>query len=158
MFWSKKQAELFVSQQAALILNNEPAAMPPPELHEKLRSVLQANSENASAHFLSYLNCLRVKEYSGAIDSLYHSWDRNTYLLDVNRSPAATNEDKCRSFRYAALNVAILHVLFGHKKQAILSLKEAIMMAHEGNDNHCLQHALAWLYKLSVENKVMSQL
>nr|CAD7459333.1 unnamed protein product [Timema tahoe] len=153
MFWSKKQAELFVSQQAALIQNNEPAAMPPLELHEKLQSVLQANSENASAHFLSYLNCLRVKEYSGAIDSLYHSWDRNTYLLDVNRSPAATNEDKCRSFRYASLNVAILHVLFGHKKQAIRSLKEAIMMAHEGNDNHCLQHALAWLYKLSIENK-----
>ena len=28
------------------------------------------------------------------------------------------------------------------------------MMAHEANDNICLQHALAWLYKLNDENKV----
>jgi hypothetical protein len=43
-----------------------------------------------------------------------------------------------------------------YRKEALCALKEAIMAAHKVNDNVCLQHALAWLYKLSDENKVCS--
>lgn len=42
------------------------------------------------------------------------------------------------------------------RKEALCALKEAIMTAHKANDSVCLQHALAWLYKLSDENKVCS--
>jgi hypothetical protein len=42
------------------------------------------------------------------------------------------------------------------RKESLCALKEAIMTAHKANDNVCLQHALAWLYKLSDENKVCS--
>ena len=40
------------------------------------------------------------------------------------------------------------------RKEALHALKEAIMTSHEANDNVCLQHSLAWLYKLSDDNKV----
>jgi hypothetical protein len=52
------------------------------------------------------------------------------------------------------MNHNILFVLNYFRKEALCALKEAIMTAHEANDNVCLQHALAWLYKLSDENKV----
>ncbi|PNF24685.1 hypothetical protein B7P43_G17552 [Cryptotermes secundus] len=148
--WSRRQAELFIAQQASLMQTNEMAALSPPELQERIRELLQANPEYAEAHYLSYLNCLRVKEFCGAIDSLFHCFDRNSLSLD---NKGNNQEEKSRAFRYAALNLAVLHAQFGHKKEALCALKEAIMTAHKANDSVCLQHALAWLYKLSDENK-----
>lgn len=148
--WSRRQAEFFIAQQASLLQTNEMAALSPPELQERIRELLQANPEYAEAHYLSYLNCLRVKEFCGAIDSLFHCFDRNSLSSE---SKGNNQEEKSRAFRYAALNLAVLHAQFGHKKEALCALKEAIMTAHKANDNVCLQHALAWLYKLSDENK-----
>ncbi|PSN35870.1 Anaphase-promoting complex subunit 5 [Blattella germanica] len=148
--WSRRQAELFIAQQATLIQTNELAALPPPELQDRIRELLRANPEYAEAHFLSYLNCLRVKEFCGAMDSLFHCFDRNSLVSD---NKISSLEEKSRGYRYAALNLAILLAKFNHKKEALYALKEAIMMAHEANDNVCLQHALAWLYKLGDDNK-----
>ncbi|XP_035226380.1 anaphase-promoting complex subunit 5-like, partial [Stegodyphus dumicola] len=102
--------------------------------------------------YLSYLNSLRVKEYRGARDNLYHHFDRNTTLPQECKASAAS-EDLARSSRYAALNLAIVHALFEHKDEALAALNEAIMVAQEVNDNVCLQYSLAWLYRLTVDNK-----
>lgn len=150
--WSRRQAELFIAQQASLMQTNEMAALSPPELQERIKELLRANPEYAEAHYLSYLNCLRVKEFCGASDSLFHCFDRNSFVSD---SKGNNQDEKSRGFRYAALNLAVLHAQFGHKKEALHALKEAIMTSHEANDNVCLQHALAWLYKLSDDNKEM---
>lgn len=52
-----------------------------------------------------------------------------------------------RGNRFAALNLGALHARFHHKEEAVLALKEAIMMAQEANDHVCLQHALSWLLR-----------
>jgi hypothetical protein len=64
-------------------------------------------------HYLSYLNCLRVKELCGAIDSLLHCFDRNSLVSDSKGNN--NQEEKSRAFRYAALNLAVLHAQFGHQ-------------------------------------------
>ena len=63
-----------------------------------------------SQHFLSYLNCLRVKEYTGALHSLVRSYDCKIIQKDASRA-----EDITRTFRYAALNKAALEAQFGHR-------------------------------------------
>ncbi|KAK9500422.1 hypothetical protein O3M35_001692 [Rhynocoris fuscipes] len=145
--WSKRQAELFIAQQARLITDNPEQALPPQQLQIKLRDVIATNPEHAEAHFLSYLNCLRVREYGGAVNSLFHFFDR--------KAPSSYEEDavRCKGLRYAALNLAILQAQFNRKKDALRALKEAIALAHEANDNVCLQHAQAWMYKLQSEYK-----
>lgn len=50
--------------------------------------------------------------------------------------------------RYAALNLASLHLHFSHTELAISSLKEVIMLAQDANDHVCLQYALAWLLRV----------
>jgi anaphase-promoting complex subunit 5 len=65
-------------------------------------------------HYLSYLNCLRVKEFCGAIDSLLHCFDRNSLISD-SKGNNNNQEEKSRAFRYAALNLAVLHAQFEHK-------------------------------------------
>ncbi|KAK9310347.1 hypothetical protein QLX08_000342 [Tetragonisca angustula] len=146
--WGGRQAELLVAQQAHTIQTDEHKAMPPAELQSLVRELLSCSPYYAEAHYLSYLNCLRVNEYCGAIDSLYHCFDRLAPL--ENRS---TPEDKSRIFRYAALNLAVLHAQFNHKEVAQAALKEAIMMAQEAGDNVCLQLAHAWMYHLTSKQK-----
>ncbi|RZC39864.1 anaphase-promoting complex subunit 5, partial [Asbolus verrucosus] len=119
--------------------------------YEEWQKTANSNSQIAvevDKHFLSYLNYLRVKEFCGAIDSLYHCFDRSTQT--DNKS---TNEDKSKVYRFAALNLAVLHYHFGHKEEALTSLKEGIKISQAANDNVCLQHALYWLYRLTPINK-----
>ncbi|KFM66641.1 Anaphase-promoting complex subunit 5, partial [Stegodyphus mimosarum] len=149
---SQKQAEFFIAQQAALLQINESAALSPSDLQQKIKELMKGNPELYEACYLSYLNSLRVKEYRGARDNLYHHFDRNTTLPQECKASAAS-EDLARSSRYAALNLAIVHALFGHKDEALAALNEAIMVAQEVNDNVCLQYSLAWLYRLTVDNK-----
>ncbi|XP_076645488.1 anaphase promoting complex subunit 5 ida isoform X1 [Halictus rubicundus] len=146
--WGGRQAELLVAQQAHALQTDEHKAMSPAELQVLVRELLNSSPYYAEAHYLSYLNCLRVNEYCGAIDSLYHCFDRLAPL--ENRSAP---EDRSRIFRYAALNLAVLHAQFNHKKVAQVALKEAIMIAQEAGDNVCLQLAHAWMYHLTTEQK-----
>ncbi|XP_064093534.1 anaphase-promoting complex subunit 5-like [Macrobrachium nipponense] len=145
---TRQQAELFISRQATLLQINETAALPPQKLQEKIRQLVQHNPDLAEAHYLSYLNCIRTKELSGAVHSLLHAYDSQLMNRDSSRL-----EDQGRGFRYAALNVAALHAQFGHKKVGLAILKEAIRLAQECSDHACLQHALSWLYVLSPTQK-----
>ncbi|KZC12695.1 Anaphase-promoting complex subunit 5 [Dufourea novaeangliae] len=146
--WGGRQAELLVAQQAQALQTDEHKAMSPTELQILVRELLSCSPYYAEAHYLSYLNCLRVNEYCGAIDSLYHCFDRLAPL--ENRTAP---EDRSRIFRYAALNLVVLHAQFNHKEVALAALKEAIMMAQEAGDNVCLQLAHAWMYHLTTEQK-----
>ncbi|XP_031826496.2 anaphase promoting complex subunit 5 ida [Nomia melanderi] len=146
--WGGRQAELLVAQQAHALQTDEHKAMPPAQLQALVRELLNCSPYYAEAHYLSYLNCLRVNEYCGAIDSLYHCFDRLASL--ENRSAP---EDRSRIYRYAALNLAVLHAQFNHKEVAQAALKEAITIAQEAGDNVCLQLAHAWMYHLTTEQK-----
>ncbi|XP_045623657.1 anaphase-promoting complex subunit 5 isoform X2 [Procambarus clarkii] len=145
---TRQQAELFISQQTSLLQFTETAALSPPDLQEKIRQLVKQNPDLAEAHYLSYLNCIRVKEFSGAVHSLLRTYDGHLIPRDSTRM-----EDQGRGFRYAALNLAALHAQFGHKKAGLTVLKEAISLAQESSDHVCLQHALAWLYTLSPTHK-----
>ncbi|XP_030765608.1 anaphase-promoting complex subunit 5 [Sitophilus oryzae] len=146
--WSRRQAELFLATQAALLQHDECKALEPQDLQSKISSILNSNPDLAEAHFLSFLNYLRVEEFCGAMQSLFHCFDRR-----ANTDVKYFSDEKSREHRYAALNLAILHYHFGHMKEALASLKESIKIAHEANDSLCLQHALSWLYRLSNVNK-----
>ncbi|GFN82740.1 anaphase-promoting complex subunit 5-like [Plakobranchus ocellatus] len=144
--FSKKQAEYFMAHQALMLGHNQWEALPPDQLQQKVRDILSANPDVAEAHFLSYMNSLRVKEYCTALHNLYHFFDRKT------NTPSDGSPTKKKSvsveevaMRYAALNLASLQYRFGNKEECRAALKEAIMLAQEGNDQVCLQHALVWL-------------
>lgn len=62
-------------------------------------------------HFLSFLNCMRMKEFCGAQDSLYNCFDRTVFNIC---SSTNNMNDKNKNFRYAALNRAAMHTQFGH--------------------------------------------
>ncbi|KAH9502776.1 Anaphase-promoting complex subunit 5 [Bulinus truncatus] len=156
--FSKKQAEYFIANQALMLSHHEGKALAPNELQQRLSCILSDNPDLAEAHFLSYINSLRVKEYCTAIHSLYHYFDRKASM------PVDTSQNKKRgvldevAMRYAALNLASLQFRFGNKEECRAALREAIRMAQESNDQICLQHALVWLNLLGENHTGVTQL
>nr|DBA23232.1 TPA: hypothetical protein GDO54_014165 [Pyxicephalus adspersus] len=143
---SQKQAEYFLSQQASFLKNDESKALSPVLLQKELNNLLKFNPDFAEAHYLSYLNSLRVQDVFSSTHSLLHYFDR--LILTGAESKSNGDEGYGRSLRYAALNLASLHCRFGHYQQAELALQEAIRIAQESSDHVCLQHCLIWLYIL----------
>ncbi|MBN3316706.1 APC5 protein, partial [Atractosteus spatula] len=143
---SQKQAEYFLARQAYLLKNDENKALAPAALQEELNNMLKFNPDFAEAHYLSYLNSMRVQDVYISTLSLLHYFDR---LILTGGDGKSSGDEGCgRSLRYAALNLAALHCRFGHYQQAELALQEAIRIAQESNDHICLQHCLSWLYLL----------
>ncbi|XP_005989065.1 anaphase-promoting complex subunit 5 isoform X2 [Latimeria chalumnae] len=147
---SQKQTEYFLAQQASLLKNDENRALSPAALQKELNNLLKFNPDFAEAHYLSYLNSLRVQDVFSSTQSLLHYFDR--LILTGGDSKSNGEEGYGRSLRYAALNLAALHCRFGHYQQAELALQEAIRIAQESNDHVCLQHCLSRLYLLEQKN------
>lgn len=143
---SQKQAEYFLARQAYLLKNDENKALRPAALQEELNNMLKFNPDFAEAHYLNYLNSMRVQDIFLSAHSLLHYFDR--LILSGSEGKSNGDEGYGRSLRYAALNLASLHCRFGHYQQADLALQEAIRIAQESNDHVCLQHCLSWLYTL----------
>ncbi|XP_048484443.1 anaphase-promoting complex subunit 5 isoform X1 [Plutella xylostella] len=138
--WSRKQAELFTAQQANLLQINEKKALPPKQLQKTIMEIMNDLPEYSDIHFLSFLNCLRMRELCGAQDSLYNCFDRSLGNVAGNLSTS----DRNKHFRYAALNRAAMHTQFGHNEVAMEGVREALSMAAEAGDAACTAAAAAW--------------
>lgn len=168
--WSVKQANLFILQQCNLLENDETKAMSPTELQERLRDVARDIPFYTQAHILSYMNSLRIRDFFNAMDAFHSAYDRTatrgntqTKLMSEQAQPILPNSNN-KGLQYSSLNLAILHVQFGHTQEALASLKECIMLAQEAGDRICLQLAQSWLclldstYVLLCENSIGSDL
>uniref|UniRef100_A0A673GBC3 Anaphase-promoting complex subunit 5 N-terminal domain-containing protein n=1 Tax=Sinocyclocheilus rhinocerous TaxID=307959 RepID=A0A673GBC3_9TELE len=73
---SQKQAEYFLARQAYLLKNDENKAMSPAKLQDELNNILKFNPDFAEAHYLSYLNSIRVQDIYISTHSLLHYFDQ----------------------------------------------------------------------------------
>lgn len=173
--WSVKQADLFIAQQCNLLENNEIYALKPIELQQRLNEIIEDIPLYTQAHALSYLNSLRVRDFFSSLDAYHHAYDQNssreigsttTSTSDTNQTSNNTNQIKCgnNGLQYSSLNLAILHMQFGHYNETLSNLRECIMLAQEAGDKTCLQLAQLWLclldkkYVLLCEANVTNQL
>lgn len=150
---SKKQADLFIARQAALIQISETHAMTPTQLQIEINNILKSNPALPEAYFLSYLNYRRMGEVSLSIDSLHSNSDADHVVDPTSKQ---TLEQMNQSFRYADLNLGSLHARFGHHDEARTAITEAVKIGQEAKDHTCLQHCLSWLTRECVESNAVS--
>lgn len=155
---TQRQADLFLAQQVMLMQLSEKAALPPPQLQRRIRQLLAGSRDLFEAHYLSFLNCLAVREYSGADDSLRHYFDRAVPAVPETVKGAVEDGGATRNLRYASFNLATLHSKMGHRGEALIALREAITLAQDANDSSFLQHALSFLCRLQGSRCDPSQL
>lgn len=161
--WSVKQADLFIAQQCNLLEYNETRAMRPVELQQRLKEIVADIPFYTQAHILSYMNNLRIRDIVNSLDAFHCAYDRNAARANTMSAALGEPQQICannKGLQYSSLNLAILHVQFGHQQEALASLRECVMLAQEAGDRICLQLAQSWLclldkkYVLLCENTV----
>lgn len=81
-----------------------------------------------------FLDAWRAGDYPSAFDNLHRYFDYTMHNRD-------------RSFyQYALLNLAILQADFGSHSEAVSAMQEAIAIARESHDMHCLNFCMSWMY------------
>ncbi|EHH66792.1 hypothetical protein EGM_03846 [Macaca fascicularis] len=153
---SQKQAEFFLSQQASLLKNDETKALTPASLQKELNNLLKFNPDFAEAHYLSYLNNLRVQDVFSSTHSLLHYFDR--LILTGAESKSNGEEGYGRSLRYAALNLAALHCRFGHYWLYVLGQKRSdsyVLLEH--SVKKAVHFGLPYLASLGIQSLVQQR-
>lgn len=102
---------------------------------------LEARSPRTpQTHFLLYLVCLHHGDYVGALDKLHQYFD---HVL-AQRSPSEPS-----LLPYATLNLAAVHLRFGHIDEALEVVREVTANVQRRSDDVCLARTLALLYSLA---------
>ena len=76
----------------------------------------------------------------------YKKWDDDLVKSDAEKTSLEKHQMKFKRFRYCALNLGVFHFQHQHYEIALAALEEAVKMAQETNDNHCLLHAMVSQY------------
>ncbi|XP_003739141.2 anaphase-promoting complex subunit 5 [Galendromus occidentalis] len=147
--YGRDSARAFLRQQGQRLRDNPASALPPRELNREILKILCNNPDMAEAYYVSFMSNLFFGEYVSAIG------DCHKHFL-LKRDIAG------KKFRYALLNLAIIHKRFGHEKEAELALRESIDLSQQAGDHECLEQALLWLSRTNqndmssaVENSVL---
>lgn len=104
---------------------------------EKLRNRLPRAPQVC---FLFYLVCLHHGDYLGAVDKLHQYFD---HILVQQSTPSST------LLPYATLNLAAVHLRFGHIDEALELVREVTANVQRRKDDVCLARTLSLLYRLS---------
>ncbi|GAV64519.1 Apc5 domain-containing protein [Cephalotus follicularis] len=112
-----------------------------------LRKLQKMAPELHRVHFLRYLNNLYHDDYFAALENLHCYFDYSAGSEGFDFVPPSG----CNSFgRYetALLCLGMMHFLFGHPKQALEVLTEAVRVSQQYSNDTCLAYTLAAICNL----------
>ena len=154
ILFSRNKVERFISQQTKFLVSNEMKALPPEKLRSNCVKIQKMYPDISDIHYLNFLNYLRLSETERATTFLQLYFDFKVFQDEKKEenSEIEKHQVKFKRFRFCALNLGIMHCCYENYKESLISLKEAVRMAQETNDDKCLQHALFWLKIVEGEN------
>lgn len=143
---SVRQVQAHLQSLAFQLEKKGPSAWAPGELEDIVRSYFEIHPDLPRAHFLLHLRCLQERELLGSLEGLHRYFDYST-----RKGGAAANPESARSVRavlpYALLQLAALHIRFGHTEMARKALQETMRVAQDSGDHICVAYGLSWLYE-----------
>ncbi|XP_009777736.1 anaphase-promoting complex subunit 5 [Nicotiana sylvestris] len=117
-----------------------------------LKDLLKLAPELHRVHFLRYLNSLYHQDYHTALENIHRYFDYSAGTEGCDFIPSSSTG--CNSFgRYevALLCLGMMHFHFGHPKQALEVLTEAVRVSQQQNNDSCLAYTLAAICKMLSE-------
>ncbi|KAJ5555589.1 hypothetical protein N7535_008024 [Penicillium sp. DV-2018c] len=111
----------------------------PDEMRAQLKRIVTAESFiPVQMHYLGYLDAWRAGDYTSAFDNLHRYFDYNMHA----------SHDRS-AYQFALLNLAVMQADFECFNEAISAVQEAVAIARESHDMHCLNFCMSWLYHFS---------
>ncbi|XP_058195401.1 anaphase-promoting complex subunit 5 [Rhododendron vialii] len=117
-----------------------------------LKQIQKLAPELHRVHFLRYLNSLYHDDYPVALENLHRYFDYSAGTEGFDFVPPSSSG--CNSFgRYeiALLCLGMMHFHFGHPRQALEVLTEAVQVSQQHSDDTCLAYTLAAICNLLSE-------
>ena len=87
--------------------------------------------------YLKFLRAMHGRDFQQALDNLHHYFDIATGVSGTGGV----------SVQYAVLNLAVLHLHFGHLDEAMHAINETVRVAQQSNDSNALAFAVSWLLR-----------
>lgn len=116
-----------------------------------LKSLQKLAPELPRVHFLRYLNNLYHDNYPAALETLHCYFDYSAGTEGFDFVPPSSGCNSFGRYEIALLCLGMMHFHFGHPKQALEVLTEAVQVSQQHSDDICLAYALAAICNLLSE-------
>ncbi|KAK4578002.1 hypothetical protein RGQ29_028224 [Quercus rubra] len=121
-----------------------------------LRQLHKLAPELHRVHFLRYLNSLCHDDYFAALENLLRYFDYSAGTEGIDFVPPASGSNSFGRYEIALLFLGMMHFQFGHPKQALEVLTEAVRVSQQLSNDTCLAYTLAAICNLLSEIGVSS--
>ncbi|KAL4622206.1 hypothetical protein ACB092_06G280600 [Castanea dentata] len=116
-----------------------------------LRQLHKLAPELHRVHFLRYLNSLCHDDYFAALENLHRYFDYSAGTEGIDFVPPASGSNSFGRYEIALLFLGMMHFQFGHPKQALEVLTEAVRVSQQLSNDTCLAYTLAAICNLLSE-------
>ncbi|KAG9439045.1 hypothetical protein H6P81_019210 [Aristolochia fimbriata] len=153
---SNWQIQGYLKEQADLI-EQHGSSFPLNPFEAILKQLQKLAPELHYIHYLRYLNALYHEDYLSALENLHCYFDFSAGLEGIDTvSPSSPSNIDLGRYETALLCLGVMHSHFGHSKQALEALNEAVQSSQQNNDDTCLAYTLSAICNLLSEVGVSS--
>lgn len=108
-----------------------------------LRQIKKLAPELHRVHFLRYLNSLYHDDYFAALDNLHRYFDYSAGAEGFDSAPSSSGSNSSGRYEIGLIYLGMMHLHFGHPKQALQVLTEAVRFSQQQSNESCLAYTLA---------------
>ncbi|XP_062105715.1 anaphase-promoting complex subunit 5 [Humulus lupulus] len=121
-----------------------------------LRQLQKSAPKLHRVHFLRYLNSLYHDDYFAALENLHCYFDYSAGIEGLDYVPPASGCYSLGRYEVALLCLGMMHFHYGHPKQALEVLTEAVHISQQQSNDVCLAYTLAAICNLLSETGISS--
>ncbi|KAL3849104.1 hypothetical protein ACJIZ3_010986 [Penstemon smallii] len=144
------QVQGYLSEQANAI-EKLGSSFPLNAFESTLRKLQKLAPDLHRVHFLRYLNSLYHDDYPGALENLHRYFDYSAGTEGLEYVPPPSGCSTLGRYESALLCLGMMHFHFGHPKQALEVLTEAVRVSQQYSDDTCLAYTLVAISNLYSE-------
>ncbi|WCJ42276.1 Anaphase-promoting complex subunit 5 [Euphorbia peplus] len=111
-----------------------------------LRQIKKLAPDLHRVHYLRYLSSLYHDDYFAAVENLHCYFDYSAGTEGFEFAPSSSGR-----YEIALLCLGMMHFYFGHPKQALLVLTEAVRVSQERSNESCLAYTLSTICNMLSE-------
>ncbi|KAK9285753.1 hypothetical protein L1049_024953 [Liquidambar formosana] len=149
------QIQGYLLEQADAIEKHD-SSIPLNAFESILKQLQKLAPELHRVHFLRYLNNLYHDDYPAALENLLCYFDYSAGTEGFEFVPPSSGCNSFGRYEIALLCLGMMHFHFGHPKQALEVLTEAVRVSQQHSNDTCLAYTLAAICNLLSEIGISS--
>ncbi|CAM8951634.1 unnamed protein product [Rhodiola kirilowii] len=150
-----RQIQGYLAEQADAV-EKQGSCIPYNAFESTLEQLHQLAPELHRVHFLHYLNSLFHDDYPAALEKLLCYFDYSAGMEGLDTLPPSSFSSNFGRYEIALLCMGMMHLYFGHPKQALEVLTEAVRVSQQQSNDSCLAYTLSAICSLLTEIGISS--